>query len=778
LNLTVLSETRKCVVIRLEGDVQGSGIRPAIANLATQLGLRGTVRNSRQGVEIQLSSFAPGQNATCAERKASLIPEFAQTLLERFPHTKQTIEYLDIAEIPQGFEILDSKADGNAQFVVPLDRVICDACLNECRTACDRRFGYALNSCAQCGPRYSMIVAMPYDRAATSMSLFPMCRECRSEYADPTHRRFHAQTNCCPQCGPQVCFESSAAVHQDGVDALTTAAQAIKSGQIIAMKGLGGYQLVCDATNDDAVALLRKRKGRSAKPLAVMVGSLDEARAIAVFDTLEEAALDSPAGPIVIVQSKPYSQLSPLIHPGLTQIGIMLPTTAMHALLLDQAACPLVVTSGNREGEPLEYEEEDARSRLAELVDGFLHHNRPIQRPIDDSVVRCMAGRQVTLRAARGLAPLPFDCEADCKLTALGGQQKSAIALSNSHGAVLGPHVGDLTSLLTRERYLDQRAALEDLMEGEPEITAHDQHPDYFSSLHAFEQSNENSESVQHHHAHVISGMLEHGWLDREVLGFAFDGTGWGSDGTIWGGEVLVSQADKFERVAHLLPFPLIGGERAVMQAWRVGAWLLHDALGSGWACNLGFQRLCQQWGSEVSQIKTLLRLADTPSISLRTTSMGRLFDGVAAIVCGFACSTYEGEAAMRLEAICDPDSEGSYALGWLDEVPIQFDWRPVVRDIVQDILSGFDTSCIAMKFHRCIAYGIAELAERFPHLPVVLTGGVFQNRILVELVSDRLASHPVPVGLPGRIPPNDGGLAVGQLLVAAHRIARRTACV
>ncbi len=723
------------------------------------------MRNSRQGVEILVAGDPLS------------IAAFRQKLQTRCPHTRLVSTLAADGENPQGFEILDSIADGDAQFVVPLDRALCKACLNECQTRSDRRFGYALNSCAQCGPRYSIIHAMPYDRSQTSMSQFPMCRECRSEYEDPEHRRFHAQTNCCPRCGPKVWFENAEDAETVGINAVNAAADAIALGLVVALKGLGGYQLVCDATNDHAVSLLRKRKSRSAKPLAVMVCSIDEARTIAVVDSLEEAALKSPAGPIVIMQSKPSNQLSSQIHPELTQVGLMLPTTAMHALLLNRISRPLVVTSGNREGEPLEYDVEEARKRLANIADGFLHHDRPIRRPIDDSVVRCMAGRQVTLRAARGIAPLPLDCKLDCKIAALGGQQKSAIALSNRHFAVLGPHVGDLKSVLGRERLLDHKSALQSLMDCEPELIAHDQHPDYFTSRHAAHGCIASTESVQHHHAHVVSGMLEHGWLDREVLGFAFDGTGLGSDGAIWGGEVLVCQAHKFERVAHLRPFQFIGGELAVTQPWRVGAMLLRDALGADLACNLCSDSLWQQWNTDPNQIKTIFSLVDAQSISLRTTSMGRLFDGVAAIVCGCGHSTYEGEAAMQLEAICDPESVGNYSFDWSGGLPLQLDWRRIIREIVQDIASGVGKPCIAMKFHRCVAHSVAELAKRFPFLPVVLTGGVFQNRILVELVSDRLVGHPSPVGLPGKIPPNDGGLAVGQLLVGATKLARRTAC-
>ncbi|MEZ6133480.1 MAG: carbamoyltransferase HypF [Pirellulaceae bacterium] len=753
------------VAIALQGDVQGSGIRPAIANLAMQYELHGSVRNTRQGVSILVAG------------DRSAIAVFEQILREHYPHTKQTSVLSNTTVLQDGFKILNSSLDGSANFVIPLDRVVCQRCLEECQTRGDRRFGYPLNSCPQCGPRYSIINAMPYDRTETSMARFTMCGECLAEYSNPSHRRFHAQTNCCPKCGPQVWYQGA-----DGTTeifrAIEAAAQAIASGKIVAVKGLGGYQLLCDATNQPAVVELRRRKGRPSKPLALMVRSLTDARALAAINPLEVAALTSNAGPIVILDLQPNCQLSSLIYPGLNHIGLMLPTTAMHAMLLDHVARPMVVTSGNREGEPLEYDPLEAQTRLASIADGFLHHDRPIVRPIDDSVVRCMAGQQVTLRAARGIAPLPLDYNVRHPIEGMGGQQKSAIALSNGHCVVLGPHLGDLYSVANRERFLKHRLSLKRLMTCEPTLAAYDEHPDYFSSVHALQSTDACAEPVQHHHAHVAAAMLQHGWIDREVLGFAFDGTGFGGDRTVWGGEVLVTHADKFKRVAHLRPFPLVGQELAATQPWRVAAMLLKESLGTDLAVEF-CQRMHETWQVETYQLQTLLNLENPAAISAKTSSMGRLFDGVSAIVCGMGQTTYEGEAAMRLEAICDRGTRpaNSYALDILPIEPWQLDWRPLIRSIVQDLSDGVDKSQIAMKYHRCIAEAIWQIAERFPHLPVVLTGGVFQNRILVELVNERMAEHPSPLGLPGQIPPNDGGLAAGQLVVAAAKMARRTAC-
>ncbi len=760
-------EILPCINLRLAGDVQGCGIRPAVAALATRLGLRGSVCNSRQGVEIQIV----GHSAESAD-----LIQFQRGLLDRFPNARQTSLLSAASSVPCRFSILDSQTDGDPNFVVPLDRVVCSACLAECLDPSDRRFGYALNGCAQCGPRYSIVARMPYDRALTSMSGFAMCADCRAEYEDVTHRRFHAQTNCCPLCGPQMWFECDAG-RVDGVSGIAAAAQAIASGQIIAIKGLGGYQLVCDASNDLTIERLRERKLRPEKPLAVMVATMEHARSIAEIDAHEADCLQSAAGPIVLVRSLASCQLGARIHPGLSRIGLMLPTTASHALLLNAVARPVVVTSGNLEGEPIEYDVDQARLQLGQVAEGFLHHDRPILRPIDDSVVCCMAGKPVTLRAARGLAPLIVGVdETNSNVTALGGEQKVSVAVANGRTMVLGPHIGEVRTLRSRERYVQQKRALQQLMEAKSNSTAHDLHPDYFTSRHAYHEGCE-SAAVQHHHAHVVSGMCEHGWLEREVLGFAFDGSGLGTDGTIWGGEVLLSRRDRCKRLAHLRPFPLVGGELAIAAPWRVATVLLIDACGLSAALELCRSNLCHSWGIEFDQIAALAGVADRQGLSMQTTSMGRLFDGVAAIVGGFGTNSYEGESAMRLEASCNRNSADSYRFSWVDGSPYQLDWRPIIRDIVRDVGLDVDRADMAMKFHQCIASAVAYFAKQHPELPVVLVGGVFQNRLLVEQVAALFADHAASLGLPGTIPPNDGGLAVGQLIVASSRRLRPFVC-
>lgn len=750
--------------ICLSGHVQGSGIRPAIARLATRHQLGGSVRNSQQGVDIEIVG------------RLQSIEDFKRSLRQTVPEAEQSSDRgqaIALTEGPAEFEIIDSDTEGAARFTIPLDRVICPDCLRECLTPGNRRFGYALNGCAHCGPRYSILRAMPYDRKRTGMSEFRMCAECQAEYEDLADRRFHAQTNCCPQCGPHLWFDAHTLREPTAdVSPIDAAAAAILDGRILAMKGVGGYQLVCDATNRATVDDLRRRKGRRARPLAVMVPSVAAARDLAQLDLCEEQALRSPAGPIVLARAARDLPLAPNVHCGLADVGLMLPTSAMHALLLARVRRPLIVTSGNREGEPLEYQEDQATTRLGELACCFLHHNRPIIRPIDDSVVRCMSGQQVHLRAARGLAPMPLASETERQISALSAQQKTAVAICNGHTTVLGPHVGDLNNLSTRDRFVEQHNALANLLGSAPTTIAHDLHPDYFTSKLSQELAASGVETVQHHHAHIVAGMVEQQWLDREVLGFAFDGTGAGEDGTVWGGEVLLSTVSDYQRVASVRPFRLAGGEAAVRQPWRVAVALLADTVGDD------VERIASVARLDVEQVRSVKKVLRAKSLSPTTTSMGRLFDGVAALVCGIRQSGFEGEAAMRLEAVCSRESDGAYPLTILEAEPLEMDWRPMMRELAVDLLGGVSPGVLSMRFHRAIANWIAQLAARLPHVPVVLAGGVFQNRVLVELVKGSLAGHPSPVAFPARIPPNDGGLAAGQLAVAANRIKRGKPCV
>lgn len=768
MNAVRLTAHRVSVRLLLTGAVQGSGIRPKIARLATQHGLGGHVRNCQSGVEIEATGLKSSIDSFVRSLR-ELVPDAQIEQSSMDPNYKYPADASGSKEI---FSIEDSQTHGPAAFVVPLDLVICKDCLDEVMTPGTRRFGYALNSCTECGPRYSILRSMPYDRKRTSMSPFSMCAECNAEYTNILHRRFHAQTNACPTCGPSVRFDSSNTGGSNASEAIRAAGEAILRGDILAAKGIGGYQLICDATMEVTVRRLRERKGRRKKPLAVMVESLDAARQFAHLDPAEEQALTSIAGPIVLVRSLRESQLAKSVHFELADVGLILPTTALHALLLARVGRPVIVTSGNLEGEPIVYQEDAAIEQLKSVADCFLHHDRAIVRPIDDSVVRCMAGQQVILRAARGISPLSLkmDWNANSKSTllAVGGHQKAAMAISNGKSSILGPHIGDLNTLANRDRYKEQQRELCNLYRVDSVSVAHDLHSDYFTTEFGKSLTGQpctaQSHPIQHHHAHVVAGMLEHGWLYRQVLGFAFDGTGAGSDGTIWGGEVLLCTATSFRRVARLRPFPMLGGEAAIRQPWRLAFSLLHDTFGAEAETIARKLKIKNTW------LPTIWQMLGNCTLSPCTSSVGRLFDGVASIVCGASTSDYEGEAAMRLESLCSTNTDGAYRLDVSGDTLLEMDWRPLIRALVADRLAGTAPSIMAMRFHRAVASCISNIADRFREYPIVLSGGVFQNRILVELVAALLSHHPQSVGLPGWIPPNDGGLAAGQLAIANYQ--------
>jgi hydrogenase maturation protein HypF len=762
---TLESPPRIAARLTLAGRVQGIGVRPAIARCAQRLSLTGYVGNSPAGVEIHVEGLAADVKRFEHELRGQLpaaaeVSSLRSTRVE--PAGCETFLVAQAADLPSSSAAPSTPATLSTS--VPADMAICRECSSEVQSAADRRYGYPFTSCTNCGPRYSIIARMPYERSHTSMSEFPLCDACRGEYQSAADRRFHAQANACPRCGPQVWLRDVDHVIARGQDAVRAAATAIRDGRIVALRGLGGYQLLVDATSQEAVERLRRRKHRRGKPLAVMVASVEEALRLACLDEDERRLLCSPAAPIVVADLRGDARLAASVSEDLPTVGLMLPTTPLHAMLLNFVQRPLVCTSGNVEDEPLVYELDAASEQLQGVADLWLEHDRPILRPIDDSVVRVMAGRAVTIRLARGYAPLPLDLRCEAPLLALGGHHKTSIALSNGAQAVLGPHVGDLDSIASRQRYAEQVDALSDLYGIDTCQLACDLHPEYFTTQWA-ENRWPAIERVQHHHAHIAAGMLEHGWLDRQVLGVSFDGTGYGMDGTIWGGEFLLSTATGFARVGHLRPFALPGGEQAVRQPWRVATGLVRDAAGNDEAARLGFQ---------TGDAESLLPLLRRPNLSPVTTSAGRLFDGVAALVLGVEECCFEGQAAMFLEAACDRSDVGRYDIPIQNGVPRQLDWRPLVKRILCDRAVSVSPGAMAMRFHRGLADAIAEFCRSYGNLPIVLGGGVFQNRVLVELLAERFADTSQMFGLPGRIPPNDGGLAAGQLAVAAALIRQR----
>lgn len=749
--------------ITLSGPVQGIGLRPAVACLAQTMELAGYVRNVPAGAEV------------CVEGPEGQISEFRIRLLDRLPQGARSAESF-CESIPLSgaaeFVIQPSLAEGPMSTRVPVDQSTCAGCLAEVASADNRRSSYAFNSCTDCGPRYSIIEAMPWDRDRTSMVAFAMCSSCAEEYQAAGDRRFHAQTNACSHCGPTLWTRSE---NQDSDAILNEAAEVLRTGAILAIRGLGGYQLLVDATSSTAVAELRRRKQRRSKPLAVMVKSLEEAEGIAKLSCLERSLLTGIERPIVVVAVENADQFCEEVNPGLSEIGLFLPTTSLHWLLLDLVGKPLVVTSGNIDGEPLASSPEEAESMLRGIADAWVHHDREIVRPIDDSVVRIIAGRPVTVRNGRGLAPIPLPAlekfaaegvpgmDAKRDVLATGGHQKGAVALFNGSQAILGPHIGDLESLKSRQRYIEHVDQLKSLYRCQTAAFVHDAHPDYFTTDWA--AAVESSMAIQHHHAHIVSCMVENDWLDREVLGVAFDGTGYGTDGTIWGGEFLRATVDGFERVAHLRPFTLPGGDSAVRKPWRVAASLLLQSVGR----EAAIEQLATL-NIEGQAIKNVLSLCGSGKLAPITSSAGRLFDGVAALVLGMSNADFEGHAAMLLETVASSGAMRCYEFDVTGADPKQVDWRPMIAQLLSDLQDGASKAELAEGFHRGLAQAIANVAERYD-LPVVLTGGVFQNRRLTELTVEELGRRKIETGLHSKIPPNDGGLAAGQLAIGIARL-------
>lgn len=781
------------VELLLQGRVQGLGVRPAILRLATELQLKGFVTNTPDGVLIHVEGTRSAVDGFLNSLSGSLPPraDLGFGCVESVPLIART-----------DFQIQQALPGGTPSAQIPLDLAVCSECRRELSDPADRRAGYAFSSCTNCGPRYSILHAMPYERDATSMDSFLLCSDCRREFSDASDRRLHAQTMACPNCGPQFWFETA---HQcsrplrAGVlnttcpGTIAAAARIVCGGGVLALKGLGGFQLICDATNEDAVQRLRQSKHRPGKPLAVMVASCDAISR--VLTNAEVTLLNSPENPIVLLEAPGLPELAAAVNPGLNSVGVFLPTTPLHVLLLNELQRPLVVTSANSSDDPLLFQDVGARALLASAADGVLFHDRRIERPVDDSVVRIIGGAAVTIRAARGLAPLRLSVQTQRRILAVGGDQKVACAISNGRQTILGPHIGDMSSLATRGRFTDHIAGLSQLYDAKPDVIAHDLHPDYFTTRWAAAQKCRTI-AVQHHHAHIVSGMIEHGWQQRLVLGVAMDGTGLGTDGTIWGGEFLLATTTGFQRVASLRTFLLPGGERAVREPWRVAVSLLAEAMPELSAQQISeFRRISlrQKDGSPdrsdnvwptPNRIRQLQQLVKSGNAQV-TSSMGRLFDGIAALVLGIGKADYEAELAMRLESLCDqaasatrepnshhcsdeinlPDGFGeSNCAGEL----IRIDWRPLVRRVVTDLVTGVSPQRIARDFHQTVADWIAVVARHFPEFLVVLSGGCFQNRVLTEATIAGLREDSREVVMPRTIPLNDGGLAAGQIAIAA----------
>jgi hydrogenase maturation protein HypF len=749
--------------LQVQGMVQGVGFRPFVYTLATELGLGGWVRNNDSGVDIEVEG-EPSDLATFLER------------LERDRPAHSRLSQLETDWLaPWGysrFEIQASALDSlpKSAWILP-DLATCSACLSEIFDPHNRRYHYPFTNCTHCGPRYSILTALPYDRPNTTMHGFRMCPDCQQEYESPQDRRFHAQPNACPCCGPQLelwdCQGRAIAPDSTSAESIAIAADCIRQGQILALKGLGGFHLVADARDEGAVRRLRDRKHRPTKPLAVMYPNLEALREDCIVSPAEEKLLTSAAAPIVLLKQK-RSRLAPSIAPHQNLLGAMLPYTPLHHLLLAELEFPIVATSGNQSQAPICLDEQDALKELGAIADGFLVHNRPIARPLDDSVVRIMADCPILLRRARGyaLSSTTIRESLPC-LLAVGGHLKNTVALSIGGQILVSQHLGDLDEAETAQRFQTTIAQLLDLYAAKPVAIAHDAHPDYASSQYVHtlsKQLNIPTIPIQHHYAHVLSGMVDNG-LEPPVLGVAWDGTGYGTDGTLWGGEWLaVPNTQGFQRVAYLRPFPLPGGDRAAKEPRRAALGLLYEAFGDK-AFELEHP-LLQAFHPQ--ELKVLQRMLQNRVNTPQTSSIGRLFDAITALLGLCYVNTFEGEAAMQLESILpetvttatypyalDQDATGTWIL----------DWQPMLSAFLADRNIPIDQ--ISAKFHNTLAEMVVDIAHRVRLPQIVLTGGCFQNRYLLEHTLQRLRAEGFVPYWHRQLPTNDGGLAAGQILGA-----------
>ena len=750
---------RQRVRIDVSGAVQGVGFRPFACREARALGLAGFVVNTPSGVTIE----AEGSPAAIAELLG---------VIETAPPPNASIlgMAVDVIRTKGGFEfdIRRSVIEGVRTAAILPDLAPCEECLADMRDPKDRRYRYPFVNCTHCGPRYSIIEGVPYDRARTSMRHFVMCEACLSEYEDPIDRRFHAEPNACPRCGPRLEFwDRAGTLMGSGDEALLAAVEALRRGEIVAVKGLGGFHLMVDARDEMAVRRLRQRKPREEKPFAVMFASLAALAREARVSAAEAALLASQARPIVIL-GKLGQGLADAVAPRCPFVGAMLACTPLHHLLLAECGFPLVATSGNRAGEPIVTSEGEAPTRLAGIADAFLGHDRPIVRPVDDSVARIMAGRPQVFRRARGYAPAAIGVRLEPGILALGGHQKAAIALSTEAGIVVSQHLGDLDTPEARDAYDAAIADIVDLHGAPPRLVVRDLHPDYHATRVAARMKCP-VVAVQHHAAHIAACMAEHG-LSPPLLGVAWDGTGYGADGTIWGGEFIQVLESGWRRVGCLRPFRLPGGEAAVREPRRSALGLLFAAFGREALEMTDLAPIADFAPAERATLATMLeRGVNAPA----ATSAGRLFDAIAAVVGLRQRASYEGQAAAELEwAATSVEAGGAYDFpihAGSGDTPLVVDWEPALRAILADLRAGVAVGAISAGFHDGLALAIAAVAERVGEKTVALSGGCFQNARLSEATIAALRAAGLTPWWHERVPANDGGLALGQAWWAAH---------
>ncbi|SDJ37048.1 carbamoyltransferase HypF [Nonomuraea jiangxiensis] len=788
------------VRVRVEGVVQGVGFRPFVHGLATGLGLAGLVGNDARGVFVEL------------EGGRREIEEFLHRL-ERDAPPLAAIERVTVtsgvrAARPEGgFLIVESDPSGLARALVSPDIATCADCLAELADPADRRYRYPFVNCVHCGPRLTIVRGLPYDRPLTTMAGFAMCADCLAEYHDPADRRFHAQPICCPACGPSLSLVGAPG------EPLAGAAAVLRAGGVLAVKGVGGYHLAVLAADQSAAATLRRRKRRADKPFAVMVADLDAARRLCEVDAVAAELLADRARPIVLLPRRADAEVADPVAPGNRQLGVLLPYTPLHHLLLAEVAAPIVLTSGNTSDEPIAYDDHDALERLGGIADAFLTHDRPIQQHADDSVVRPFRGQALPLRRSRGHAPRPIMLpgRAPRQILGCGAAQKNTFCLVKGRRAIVSPHFGDLADYATLRAYTEGIARFQALFGVRPEVVAHDLHPEYPATRYAMELPDVALAGVQHHHAHIASCLADNGESGR-VIGVAFDGLGYGLDGTLWGGEFLLADLASFERAGHLAPVPMPGGEAAIRQPWRMAAAYL-----DGEDESLAVARRNERWWPSVT---ALARGAGTPlTPGARTTSgaeggttpgaeggttpgagggttsgaeggttagvgggapltssAGRLFDAVAALVGVRDTVAYEGQAAIELEQLADPAERGGYPAAVSGGAPGPFvvSGADLVRAAAADLRAGVAPAVVSARFHNGVSDLVVACCRRLREetglTAVALSGGVFQNMLLARRTVELLDEAGFRVLTHTRVPPNDGGISLGQAAVAAAR--------
>lgn len=759
--------SRRRMRICVRGVVQGVGFRPFVYGIATSSGLSGSVRNDSSGAVIEIEGYAHDVDGFISR-------------LRNHPPPLAVIESIEAEAIGlvggTGFRIADTSHSSGGRTLVSPDIAMCAECAAEQRDPANRRYRHAFVNCTDCGPRFTIIGSLPYDRARTAMADFEMCSDCAREYADPDDRRFHAQPVCCPKCGPVLAFRDGRGRDTHLESGLQRARQLLRGGGVLAVKGIGGYHLACDATNPAAVAELRSRKQRGDKPFAVMVADLATARDLVEVDEAAARVLAGPQRPIALLPRLPDARVTDSVAPHNPDLGIMLAYSPLHVLLFglpgdEPGPSVLVMTSGNLGGEPIAFSDDDAFDRLAQLADGWLWHNREILTPCDDSVVRVLDGDELPIRRSRGYSPLPVKLPISVPPTlAVGADLKNTLAVAEGGYGWLSQHLGDMDDLATLSAFDSARLHLEALTGIDPEVVVVDAHPGYRSAAWADRNAGARPiRSVQHHHAHIAAVMAEHG-LDgtRPVIGFAFDGTGYGPDGAIWGGEVLLADYRGYRRLARLKYVPLAGGDVSVARPYRMA--LAHLwAAGLPWDCDLPPVRGCPD-----DELRALLHQLDSGLGCVPTSSMGRLFDAVSALAGVRQVATYEAQAAIELEGLARGTDTGDrtgdirYVFD-VDtaQVPAVIDPAPLLAALIDDLRRSAPLGVIAGRFHRAVADLIVFLADvaEFGSHTIALSGGVFQNTVLLHLTLNRLYGRGFEVITHRRVPPNDGGIALGQLL-------------